>query len=400
MPELASRVSNTRPSVTMALIRRAAELRAEGKQVTSLIAGEPDFNTPEHIRAAGIEAIKRGDTRYTAGDGTNELRAALVDKLRRENGLEYASSEVVAANGTKPLLQAAFLALADPGDEVIVPAPYWVSYPDIVRLCGAVPVPVVCTQENGFLLQPEDLEAAITERTRAVLINTPNNPTGAVYDAELLRKLHDVLQRHPAVTVVTDEIYEHLTYDGLTAPSPASVGEDAKARTIVINGFSKGYVMMGWRLGFAAGPANLIKGMSSVLSHLAGSPNSISQAAAVEALRGDNSYQASNRDSYVDRRDLALSMVNQMPGLEAVRTSGSFFVFANCAGTLGRKTPAGETINSDEDFSRLAIDEAGVLVVPGSGFGLSPFLRMSYSVDLEDLRGALERLRKFCNRLS
>ncbi|MCR8547524.1 pyridoxal phosphate-dependent aminotransferase [Salipiger sp. P9] len=400
MIDLADRVTNIPPSATIALIRRAAELRKEGRQVTSLIAGEPDFNTSEPIRQAGIAAIRAGDTRYSPGDGTPELREAIAAKLKRDNGLDYTPDEVVVANGTKPLLHAAFLTLCNPGDEVIVPAPYWVSYPEIVRLAGAEPVSVPCGLEHGFLLQPEDLEKAITPRTRVLLLNSPNNPTGAIYDRAQLAALYAVLERHPQVSVVTDEIYEHLVYDGVEYVSPAAISDTARARTVVINGFSKGYVMMGWRLGFAAGPKPVIRGMSNMLSHLAGSPNSISQAAAIEALNGDQGYQETNREVYRARRDMTFAMVNQMPGLKAVRTSGSFFVFASCEGVIGRRTEAGEPIGSDADFARLAIDHAGVLIVPGAAFGMSPFLRISYSMDTDELRAALERLRRFCNSLS
>ena len=399
MIELAKRVRDIPPSITIDLGRRADELRSLGREVVTLVAGQPDFATPQSIRDAAAEAVQAGQTRYSPAPGTMEVRRAVADKLKRENGIDYTPQQIVMANGTKPLLQAAFLTLADPGDEIIVPAPYWVSYPDIIRITGAVPVFVPCGPESGFLLEPEALEQAITPRTRAVLLNTPNNPTGALYDAERLRAIYAVLERHPQVTVVTDEIYEHLIYDGAAFVSPASVSPLAQERTITISGFSKGYVMMGFRMGFAAGPLPAIKGMANMLSHLAGSPNSVSQAAAIEALTGDQSYQAVNREAYRERRDMAISAINQMPGMSVAPTSGSFFAYADISGTIGMRTEAGEVINTDDDFARLAIEEAGVLVVPGSAFGLSPFVRISWAMKTDELRRGLDQLGRFCNSL-
>lgn len=400
MPQLASRVSHTKPSQTMALIKRAAELKAAGRSIIPLVAGEPDFSTPDSIKEAGIAAIRADHIRYTPGEGTKEIRAALAAKLKEENGLDYAPSQVIVTSGTKPLLHAAVMTIADPGDEIIIPAPYWVSYPDIVRLAGAVPVIVPCTPENGFVLQPADLAAAITPRTRGLFLNTPNNPTGAVYSAAEIKALYDVLADHPQVTVVTDEIYEHLCYDGVKPVSPAALGPEAFAKTITINGFSKGYVMMGWRLGFAAAPTALINGMADVLSHLVGAPNSISQDAALEALTGDKGYRETNRAVFARRREMALAVLNQCPGLSCTPTSGAFFVYFNCSGVIGKHTPDGKLIETDTDFVAGLIEHAGVVVVPGSAFGLSPFVRLSYSVADDVLAAGLEKIRRFCNELN
>jgi aspartate aminotransferase len=400
MGQLAERVGQFAPSGTLKMTALARQLAAEGREIIALSSGEPDFPTPDNIKEAGIRAIRENVTKYTATDGTPDLKRAISRKLAADNGLDYPPEQIVVANGTKPLLLAAMMALADPGDEVIVPAPYWVSYPEVARIVGASPVFVPCPASSGFRLQPDALEAAITERTRVLVITSPHNPTGAVYRREDMEALVPVLRRHPRLWVLTDEIYEHIFYNGGKPVSFAAVDRDLAERVVVTNGFSKGYVMTGWRLGFAAGPRPAIQAMSKILGNIAGPPNAISQAAAVEALLGEQPYLEHNVAVFRERRDLAVEALNQMPGITCAPPDGAFYLFAGCAGVLGRRAPDGAVIASDTDFVHCAAMHAGVVMVPGSAFGLSPYFRITYALATDRLRTALERLRRFCNALS
>ncbi len=399
MTHISARMGQFRPSPTGAMSALVRAMRAKGRDVIGLVGGEPDFATPEPIKQAGIAAINANQTRYTDADGTLALRQALSAKFKRENGLDYPADQIVCSSGTKPLLHAAMLAMTDPGDEVIIPAPHWVSHPDIARIAGAVPVAVPCPAETGFRLAPEALEAAITPRTRVLVLNSPNNPTGTAYQEDELRALIAVLKRHPDIWVLTDEIYEHIRFDGCVAPSIAALDAEANARTVTANGFSKGYVMTGWRIGFAGGPPAMMKAIKLIVGQLVGSPSAISQAAAVEALTGDQGFIAQNAAVFQERRDIALQALQQMPGLRCHAPEGAFYLFADCAGTIGRTLPDGRVIETDEDFVRGAIEHAGVALVPGAAFGLSPYFRLSYSLDTGQLRVAMDRLRRYCNEL-
>jgi aspartate aminotransferase len=399
MAQLASRLTQFRPSPTAAMSALVRQLKAEGRDIIGLVGGEPDFATADNIKDAGIAAIRNNRTRYTNVDGIPALKQALSDKFRRDNRLDYPPAQIVVSSGTKPILHAALLAMTDPGDEVIVPAPYWVSHPDIARIVGAVPVIVPCPAENGFRLQPTALAAAITPRTRVLILNSPNNPTGAIYSEFELSAIAEVLAAHPDIWVLTDEIYEHIRFDGHPAPSIAAVAPELAERTVTANGFSKGYVMMGWRLGFAGGPAPMMRAILSMLSQLVGPPSEIAQVAAVEALNGDLAFLEDNAAVYQQRRDIALTALQQMPGLRCHQPEGAFYLFADCSGVIGRQAPDGKIIETDEDFVRSAIEHAGVALTPGAAFGMSPFFRLSYSCDTDDLRRAMERLRRFCNEL-
>ena len=398
MVKISKRLGEFRPSPTAVMGSLVRRLRAEGRDVIGLVGGEPDFTAPENVKAAGIRAIEAGQTRYTDSEGTLAVRQAISAKFKRDNGLDYPPDQIVMTNGTKPLLHAAMLAMTDPGDEVLIPAPHWVSHPDIARIAGATPVALPCPPETGFRLSPEALDAAITPSTRVLLINSPNNPTGTAYTAEEFQGLIDVLKRHPAVWVLTDEIYEHISFDG-TPPSFAAVDPAFNERVVTINGLSKGYVMMGWRVGFAGGPKPIMAAIRGLIGQLAGSPNAISQAGAIEALNGDQSYIQRNAAVFQQRRDIALQALQQMPGLRCHKPEGAFYLFADCSGTIGRTLPDGQVIETDEDFVRGAIEHAGVALMPGSAFGLSPFFRLSYALDTDQLRIAMERLRRFCNQL-
>ena len=399
MTRLSARMGQYRPSPTGAMSALVRRLRAEGRDIIGLVGGEPDFATPDPIKQAGIDAIRGNQTRYTDADGTPALRAALSDKFRRENGLHYPPEQIVASSGTKPLLHAALLAMTDPGDEVVIPAPHWVSHPDIARIAGAVPVAVPCPPETGFRLSPAALEAAITARTRVLILNSPNNPTGTAYQEDELRALIAVLKRHPDIWVLTDEIYEHIRFAGCAAPSIAALDAEIAERTVTANGFSKGYVMTGWRIGFAGGPAPMMAAIRLIVGQLVGSPNAISQAAAVAALTGNQGFIAENAAIFQERRDIALQVLQQTPGLRCHAPEGAFYLFADCSGTIGRTLPDGRMIETDEDFVRGAIEHAGVALVPGAAFGLSPYFRLSYSLETAQLGVAMERLRRYCNEL-
>ena len=400
MSVIASRLSRIKPSPTIAVTQKARDLKAAGRDVIGLGAGEPDFDTPDNIKQAAIAAIQRGDTKYTAVDGTPELKAAVAAKFKRDSGLEYGLDQITIGTGGKQVLYNAFMATLDPGDQVIIPAPYWVSYPDMVLLAEGEPVIVPCAQNNLFKLRAEDLEAAITAKTKWIILNSPSNPTGAAYSRAEMQALTDVLKRHPQVWVLTDDIYEHLVYDGFEFTTPAQVEPELYDRTLTVNGVSKAYCMTGWRIGFAGGPAELIEAMSKVQSQSTSNPSSISQAAAVEALTGPTDFIAEHNAAFKARRDLVVEALNTCEGLACHRPEGAFYVYPSCAGTLGKTTPDGTTIESDGDFVTYLLEAEGVAVVQGEAFGLSPYFRISYATSTEALEEACKRIKRACAALS
>ncbi len=397
---VADSLQRVRPSPTIAVSNKAMELKAAGEDVIGLGAGEPDFDTPDNIKQAGIDAINRGKTKYTAVDGIPELKKAIADKFKRENGLDYEPSQVTVSSGGKQVLYNAFLATVNPGEEVVIPAPYWVSYPDIVMLGGGKPVFVETTIENGFKVQPEDLEAAITPKTKWFVFNSPSNPSGAAYTHDDLKKLTDVLLRHEHVWVLTDDMYEHLVYDDFKFATPAQVEPKLYDRTLTMNGVSKAYAMTGWRIGYAAGPDTLISAMRKLQSQSTSNPCSVSQWAAVEALDGPQGFLKERAEVFRERRDLVVSMLNQATGLECPTPEGAFYVYPSCAGCIGKTSPKGKKIENDEDFVTALLEEEGVSVVHGAAFGLSPFFRVSYATSTEALEDACQRIQRFCGSLS
>lgn len=400
MSIIAESLGRIKPSVTIAVTTKAAELRAAGRDVIGLGAGEPDFDTPENIKAAAIRAIEEGKTKYTAVDGIIELKQAICDKFKRENGLTYETSQVTVGTGGKQILYNAFVATLNPGDEVIIPAPYWVSYPDMVLLGGGEPVFVATTAETNFKMQASDLEAAITPRTKWLIFNSPSNPSGAGYSRTELKAITDVLLKNPHVWVLTDDMYEHLVYDDFEFATPAEVEPKLYDRTLTMNGVSKAYAMTGWRIGFGAGPVELIKAMAKVQSQSTSNPSSISQYAALEALEGPQDFIAERAKVFEERRDLVVSMLNQATGLNCPMPEGAFYVYPSCTGCIGKKTPEGNTIESDLDFASALLEAEGVAVVHGEAFGLSPHFRVSYATSTEALTEACNRIQRFCASLS
>jgi aspartate aminotransferase len=400
MPFLAARLARIKPSATMGVTMKARALKAAGKDVIGLGAGEPDFDTPPNIREAAKRAIDKGETRYTDIGGTAALKKAIQAKFKRENGLDYAPEQIIASTGGKQVLFNAFLATLSPGDEVIIPAPYWVSYPDMVELAEGKPVFVACPQNNGFKLLPEDLERAITPRTKWLLLNSPSNPSGAAYTKAELRAVCDVLLRHPHVWAMTDDMYEHLVYDDFEFWTPAQLEPKLYPRTLTINGVSKAYCMTGWRIGYAGGPKELVKAMTDIQGHSTSNPASVSQAASVEALNGPQDFIPKNNAVFKARRDLVVEMLNKAPGLHCPKPEGAFYVYPSCAGTIGKKTPDGKTIRSDEEFVTYLLESEGVAVVQGSAFGLAPHFRVSYATATETLREACTRIQRACAKLS
>jgi len=399
MSIIAARLTRIKPSPTIAVTNKARELKAAGRDVIGLGAGEPDFDTPEPIKQAAIRAIEAGDTKYTAVDGTPALKQAIVAKFKRENGLEYTPDQITVGVGGKQVLYNALMATLNPGDEVIIPAPYWVSYPDMTLLAEGVPVPVECSAESGFKLQPADLERAITPKTRWLILNSPSNPTGAAYSRAELKALAEVLLRHPQVWVMSDDIYEHLIYDGFQFSTIAEVEPALYERTLTINGVSKAYAMTGWRIGYAGGPKALIKAIAAIQSQSTSNPTSISQAAAVAALNGPQDFIPERAAVFHQRRDLIVSMLNQAHGLSCPRPEGAFYVYPCCAGVIGQTTPDGKVIATDEDFVTYLLEAEGVAVVQGAAFGLSPFFRISYATSTENLEEAGRRIQRACAAL-
>jgi len=396
MPFLSDTLSRVKPSPTIAVSNLAAELKAQGKDVIGLGAGEPDFDTPQNIKDAAKAAIDAGKTKYTAVDGIPELKQAICAKLLRDNALAYTPAQVTVGTGGKQILYNALMATLNPGDEVIIPAPYWVSYPDMVLLAGGEPVFVEGPSQTGYKITPEDLEAAITPKTKWFIFNSPSNPTGAGYTAAELKGLTDVLMRHPHVWVMTDDMYEHLVYDDYEFATPAQVEPGLYERTLTCNGVSKAYAMTGWRIGYAAGPVALIKAMGKIQSQSTSNPCSVSQWAAVEALNGPQDYIATNNEIFKRRRDLVVGMLSEIEGMTCPVPEGAFYVYPTIAGLIGKTSAAGTLIDSDETFAKALLEEKGVAVVFGGAFGLSPAFRISYATSDENLREACTRIQDFC----
>jgi aspartate aminotransferase len=399
MSFLSSALARVKPSATIAVTDKARALKAAGRNVIGLGAGEPDFDTPANIKLAAIHAIEAGKTKYTNVDGIPELKDAIIAKFKRENGLDYKPNQIVVSTGGKQVLYNALMATINPGDEVIIPAPYWVSYPEMVALAGGEPVPVVCPAEQGFKLSAAALEAAITPKTKWIILNSPSNPTGAVYSYAELKALTDVLVKHPHVWIMTDDMYEHLVFGDFKFATPVEVEPRLYDRTLTVNGVSKAYCMTGWRIGYAGGPVELIKAMSTIQSQSTSNPSSISQWAAVEALNGPQGFIASNNAAFVERRDLVVGMLNQAKGISCPRPDGAFYVYPSCAGTIGKTTPSGKTLANDEDFVTELLEAEGVAVVQGSAFGLGPAFRISYATKTSDLEDACSRIQRFCGSL-
>ncbi|MGR3541558.1 MAG: pyridoxal phosphate-dependent aminotransferase [Hasllibacter sp.] len=395
MSFLSATLDRVAPSATVAITGLAKRLKAEGRDVIALAAGEPDFDTPAHVRRAAKDAIDRGETRYTAVDGIPELKAAIRAKFARENGLDYAEDEVTVGTGGKQVLYNALTATLNPGDEVVIPAPYWVSYPDMVRLAGGTPVIVEGRAEDGYRIAPEALEAAITPRTKWWILNSPSNPTGAGYDEAALRALTEVIERHPHVWTLSDDMYEHLVFDGFAFRTPAQVAPALKDRTLTVNGVSKAYCMTGWRIGYAGGPAPLIAAMRKVQSQSTSNPCSVSQWAAVAALEGPQGFLAEHNRAFVRRRDLVVQALDAMDGVRCPRPEGAFYVYPTIAGCMGKLSAGGARIDTDEAFVTALLAEEGVAVVHGAAFGLSPAFRVSYALDDDTLREAMARIGRF-----
>ena len=396
---LSQTLARVKPSPTVAITGRARDLAAEGRDIISLSAGEPDFDTPANIKLAAIHAIEAGKTKYTDVGGIPELKEAIINKFSRENGLSYKPNQIIVGTGGKQVLYNALMATINPGDEVIIPAPYWVSYPEMVALAGGESVPVVCPASTGFKLRPEDLEKAITPKTKWVILCSPSNPTGSAYTRSELKAITDVLVKHPHVWVMTDDMYEHLVYDDFVFTTAAQVEPSLYDRTLTVNGVSKAYCMTGWRIGYAGGPAQLIKAMATIQSQSTSNPSSIAQWASVEALNGPQDFIAANNKVFKERRDLVVSMLNQASGIECPRPEGAFYVYPSCAGTIGKTAPSGKVIDNDEAFVTELLESEGVAVVQGSAFGLGPAFRISYATRTSDLEDACKRIQRFCGNL-
>lgn len=397
--ELSAAINRVQPSATIAVSSKAMELRRAGVDVIGLGAGEPDFDTPDNIKEAAIRAIHDGKTKYTPADGIPELKEAICAKFKRDNGLDYTPAQVNVSPGGKPVIYNAFVATLNPGDEVIIPAPYWVSYPEMALLCGATPISIECGPNQNYKLTPDALEAAITPKTKWLILNSPSNPTGAAYTKSELKALADVLLRHPQVWILTDDMYEHLVYDGFEYWTIAQVEPGLYDRTLTMNGVSKAYAMTGWRIGYAAGPEKLIATMRKVMSQTTSNPCSISQWASVEALNGPQEFLAERNEVFKTRRDLVVAGLNAADGLTCPTPEGAFYVYPSCAGAIGKTTPGGVTIENDEVFATELLQQANVAVVFGAAFGLSPAFRVSYATSTEALEKALERIQGFCSSL-
>jgi aspartate aminotransferase len=399
MAFLADALKRVKPSATIAMAQKARDLNAQGKKVISLSAGEPDFDTPDNIKMAAIKAIAEGKTKYTAVSGITELRQAIVAKFKRENGLDYKWQQAIVCTGGKQVLFNAFMATLNAGDEVLIPAPYWVSYPEMVALCGGTPTFVSAGPETNYKLTAEALDKAITPKTKWFLFNSPSNPTGAAYTRAELKALTDVLMKHPHVWILTDDMYEHLVYGEFTFTTPAQVEPNLYERTLTMNGLSKAYSMTGWRIGYAAGPEQLIKAMDLVQGQQTSGANSIAQWAGVEALNGTQDYIPVRRKAFEQRRDLVVSMLNQAKGLSCPTPEGAFYVYPSLKEVIGKTAPSGKTIATDEDFAMELVDSEGVAIVHGSAFGLGPAFRLSYAESTETLTTACEKIQKFCAEL-
>lgn len=402
MSLIANALSNIKPSPTIAVSMKANELKASGKNIISLGMGEPDFDTPQHIKNAAINAINQGDTKYTAVDGTANLKKAIINKFARENQLSYKASEVIVSTGAKQVIYNALIATINPLDEVIIPAPYWVSYPDMVLLAGGVPVIAQSSSENNFKITAHELKSKITSKTKWLILNSPSNPTGACYNQDELQSLVEVLIENPHVYILTDDIYEHLIFDDLQFYTLPQIAPQLKDRCLVVNGVSKAYAMTGWRIGYGAGPEKLIKAMSMIQSQSTSSPSSISQAASVEALNGNQDYIQQGKKIFQQRRDLVVSMLNKIEGIECNQPNGAFYVFPSCKKLLGKKaiiSGVEQIIKDDNDFATYLLEEALVAVVPGVAFGASGFFRISYAASEDFLKDSMSRIAKACEKL-
>ena len=400
MPALASRLKEIAPAASVVMTQKARELAAQGIKVISLAVGEPDFDTPRHAIEAAYKAALAGDTKYPPQDGTKALKEAIQRKFKRENGLDYALDEILVSNGGKQVIMNAMLATCDVGDEVIIPAPFWISYADMAKLAGGVPVTVACPQNNGFRLRPEDLEAAITPKTKWLLLNFPSNPTGAACSRAEMKALAEVLLRHPHVWVLTDDMYEHLLYDDFEFCTIAEVEPRLKDRVLTVNGVSKTYAMTGWRIGFCGGPRDLIKAMFNMQGQLTAGVSTVGQAAAAAALDGPQDLVKERAAIYKARRDMVVEMLNAAPGIACHKPEGAFYVFPNIAGCLGKTSAGGRRIATDADFALALIEEKHVAVVHGAAYGMSPYLRISYATETEKLREACARIQDFCRSLT
>ena len=399
MSIISDSLKRIKPSPTIAVTQKARELRAAGKDVIGLGAGEPDFDTPNNIKEAAIKAIKEGHTKYTAVDGTPLLKQAIVDKFKRENNLNYSLDQITVGAGGKHVIYNLMIATLNKGDEVIIPAPYWVSYPDIVLLAGATPVVVECSEEQGFKLTAKDLEAVITNNTKWVILNSPSNPTGACYSEQEIKNLAHVLKRKPHVNVLSDDIYEHITYEGFKFFTIAQIPE-LKNKVVTMNGVSKSYAMTGWRIGYAAGDKEVIKAIAKIQSQSTTNPSSISQAAAVEALNGTQEFISIRSLAFQERRDFVVNSLNAIEGINCLKPDGAFYVFPSCKGLIGKKDKNGKKLENDTDFVQSLLENNNVAVVQGSAFGLEGFFRISYATSMENLEKAMGRIKEFCQSLS
>jgi aspartate aminotransferase len=398
MSIVSNNLKRIKPSPTLAVNQKARELKAAGKDVISLGAGEPDFDTPNNIKQAAIKAINDGDTKYTAVDGTPILKDAIIRKFKRENNLDYQADQITVGAGGKHVIYNAMMATLNEGDEVVIPAPYWVSYPDIVLLAGGTPIILECNEKQGFKINPLELEKSITKKTKWIILNSPSNPTGACYSEDDIRKIAKVLLKHPHVYILSDDIYEHVAYEGFKFFTIAQVAE-LKERVLTMNGVSKAYSMTGWRIGYAAGPKEIIKAVAKIQSQSTTNPSSISQAAAVEALNGTQDFIKERAISFQERRDFVVKALNDIDGIECLNPDGAFYVFPSCKSLIGKKDTNGKEIKTDTDFVQSLLENSGVAVVQGSAFGLDGFFRISYATSMKNLEKALEKISSFCKNL-
>lgn len=400
MAFIADRMSRVKPSPTLAVTSRVKQLKAEGRDIIGLGAGEPDFDTPDFVKDAAYEAIKNGQTKYTNVDGTPELKDAIIEKFKRDSNLSYTRDQISVGTGGKQILFNAFMASLNSGDEVVIPAPYWVSYPDMVMLAEGTPVIVDCPADNGFKMTADALDRAITPKTKWVVLNSPSNPTGAAYSYDDVKALTEVLMKHDHVYIMSDDMYEHVLYDGFEFYTPAQVEPRLYDRTLTCNGVSKAYAMTGWRIGYAGGPVELIKAMAKIQGQSTSNPSSVSQAAAAAALNGDQSFLQERNDAFKTRRDMVVRMLNEAEGLSCLTPDGAFYVYPSCAGVIGKTTPDGQKIETDEDFVTYLLNSEGVACVHGSAFGLSPHFRISYATSDEALKEACTRIQRACAALA
>ena len=399
MSIISDSLKKIKPSPTIAVTQKARELKAAGKDVIGLGAGEPDFDTPDNIKQAAIKAINNGDTKYTAVDGTPALKKAIVEKFKKENNLDYTTDQITVGAGGKHVIYNAMMATLNDGDEVIIPAPYWVSYPDIVLLAGGKPVVMECDEKQGFKINPSDLEKFITPKTKWIILNSPSNPTGACYSENDIKAIAAVLEKHKHIYILSDDIYEHVTYEGFKFFTIAQI-ESLKDRVLTMNGVSKAYSMTGWRIGYAAGPKDIVKAIAKIQSQSTTNPSSISQAASVEALSGTQDFIKKRADSFQERRDFVVNALNAIDGIECLNPDGAFYVFPSCKGLMGKKDPNGNEIKSDTDFVQSLLENSGIAVVQGSAFGLEGFFRISYATSMDNLKKAMDKISSFCKSLS